>query len=114
MRSLTEYRALLERLRGGTVPVDTALDIIEAAEREIQLAGGEVTLRQAMLRTGRSRSWFEARLPGWQEMGLARKPGRDWLIKEAALPERREAEAGPFDEALSPEELAERVLGNVA
>ncbi len=112
LKTLAEYRELLEEMRGGTVAVDYVLDeIIAAAEREIARSGVELTLSQAMSLSGRSRSYFEARLAKWQEQGLARKPGRDWLISRVVVPVRRQPGGeGLLDPDMSPEEIADILL----
>lgn len=104
MRSLDDYRAMLERIDGGTIPAALGLEIIHTAEAELQEARGEFTVAQAMEKSGRSRSYFERRLSKWAQDGLARKPGRDWLLKAAAIPGRDTH--GGFDESLSPSEVA--------
>ena len=111
MGLLDEYR---DRLAGvETVRTDLVMEIIDAAEAEIAEAHGEYTIAQAMERSGRSRSWFERRLEKWARNGLARKPGRDWLIKAAAVPGRpRAASAEPaegFDPAASDDEILRRL-----
>ncbi len=105
MRSLSEYRDMLESIDGGTVPVAFAAEILDAAESEIHSAHGEYTLLQAMERSGRSRSYFERRIASLAARGLARKPGREWLLRAAAIPS-REVHGG-FDPSLSPNELAD-------
>lgn len=86
MRSLTEYRALLEPMKGGTVPAEFALEIIHTAEAEIEVARGELSIAQAMERSGRSRSYFDRRVPEWARTGDARQVGRVWLIRAAVVP----------------------------
>lgn len=114
MSTLAEYRETLQRIGAGTVSVDFALSVIQAAEREIATAAAEYTLTQAVARSGRSRGYFEARLARLVELGLARKPGRDWLLKAAAIPSRESAVRGPVDEGLGADEIADLVLGRVA
>lgn len=104
-RSLPEYRAMLETMKGGTVPAELALEIVQAAEDEVRLAHGELTIAQAMERSGKSRSYFERRVQRWAESGMARKPGREWLIRVAVIPS-REVQGG-FDPSLSANELAD-------
>lgn len=99
MRSLTEYKAMLESLKGGTVPAELALEMLAVAEEEIEQALGEYTLTQAMEKSGKSRGYFERRLEKWAAQGLARKPGREWLLKAAVVPSR--VVHGGFDPALS-------------
>jgi hypothetical protein len=95
--SLQQYR---EKLKGvETIRAELALEIIDAAEAEIEQAHGEYSLAQAVGLSGRSRSWFERRLPQWNKQGLARKVGRVWLIKRAAIPARKRARKG-FDPKL--------------
>lgn len=100
VRSLPEYRKLLEDVREGTIPAYLALEILAAAEAEIERAQGEFTIAQAVERSGRSRSWFERRLARWAEQGLARKPGVEWLVKAAAIPPRSVVHPHGFDPAL--------------
>src|SRR5690606_23474767 len=102
MRSLTEYRAQLEPMEGGTVPVALALEIIHAAEAELEEARGELSIAQAMERSGRSRSYFERRLEGWAKTGDARRVGRVWLMRAAVVPGRDTADA---DMDASPEDI---------
>lgn len=100
VRSLPEYRSMLEPLGQGTVPAALALEIIAAAEAEIEQAQGEFTIAQAVERSGRSRSWFERRLARWAAIGLARKPGVEWLVKAAAIPARTAQNPHGFDPSL--------------
>ena len=111
--SISEYRTLLERVDGGTVPARLALEIVDAAEKELDAAHGEYTVSQAMHMSGRSRSWFERRLPEWRKQKLARRVGRVWLLKRGAIPIKRAGDEG-FDVSLSPEEVARRLLAEVA
>lgn len=106
---LSRYRETLERIRGGTVPAELALEILDAAEAELAHAHGEYTLTQAMAMSGRSRSWFERRLPDLEAQGLARRAGRIWLLKRAAIPERETFARGGFDPAASDEEILRRL-----
>ena len=105
MRSLQEYRDTLDKIGAGTVSADFAREILDAAEAELEEARGEFTLAQAMEKSGRSRSYFERRMPDLAARGLARKPGREWLLKAAAIPA-REVHGG-FDPALSVNELVD-------
>lgn len=102
---LTRYRETLEQVRGGTVPAELALEILDAAEQEIAHAHGEYTLSQAMAMSGRSRSWFERRLPDLEARGLARRVGRFWLLKRAAIPERATYSRDGFDPGVSDEDI---------
>lgn len=107
MRSLTEYRAMYEDMAGCTVPVERILEVIAAAEAEVEDARGEFTLAQAMEKSGRSRSYFERRVRQWAAEGLARKPGREWLLKGSVIPPR--IVHGGFDPSLSAEELVDEL-----
>lgn len=109
MTSLTEYRQTLERIRAGTVSIEFAREILDAAEAEIQERSGEFTITQGVELSGRSRSWFERRLPLLVQQGLARKVGTAWLLKGAAIPARR-AEGDEFDPMLDADEIARRLL----
>ncbi|HET7321677.1 MAG TPA: hypothetical protein VFI96_04210 [Longimicrobiaceae bacterium] len=111
MRSLPEFRQMLERLKGGTIPAELGLEIIAAAEEEIEQAVGEFTLAQAMERSGKSRSYFQRRLSTWAAQGLARRPGREWLLKAAVIP-RREVHGG-FDPSLSADEVTDAIWSQV-
>lgn len=111
LRSLQEYREDLARIDGGTVPVAYAREILEAADAALREAEGEYTLAQAMERSGKSRSYFERRVRRWTAEGLARKPGREWLLKAAAIPPR--VVHGGFDPSLSADEVADAILGAV-
>lgn len=105
--SLEEYR---RRLAGvETVRRELVEEILDVAEAELDSAHGEFTISQAVAMSGRSRSWFERRLERWEERGLARKPGRDWLLKAAVIP-RRAGERG-FDPRLPADEIARRLVG---
>ena len=106
--NFADYRRRLEGV--ATVEVGLVREILDAAERELEQAHGEFTLAQAVYMSGRSRRWFERRLPALTEQGLARKPGRVWLLKRAAIPARQEA--GAFDETLSADEIADRLLAS--
>lgn len=103
--TLARYRETLEQVRGGTVPAELALEILDAAEQEIAHAHGEYTLAQAMAMSGRSRSWFERRLPDFEARGLARRAGRVWLLKRAAIPERATFDRDGFDPGVSDEDI---------
>jgi len=110
IENLSEARAIMERLEGGTVPVATVLEIIQLAEDELSQARGEFTLTQAMEMSGRSRAWFERRLPEWVQKGMARRPGRDWLIKGAVIPLRESTlPRHGFDPRLSDEQIMARL-----
>lgn len=109
-RSLAEYRKLLEEMEGGLVPARFALDIVLAAEAELQSGAGECTVRQAMRDSGRSRSWFERRLPAWAAQGLARKDGGIWLLKRAAVPDSRGARARAYSSDADAAEIASALL----
>lgn len=104
MRSLTEYRAMLEQLKGGTIPADLALEIVHAAEEAIEAARGELTLAQAMERSGKSRSYFERRVEDWSKQGMARKLGRTWLVRMAVVSSREQLQGG-FDPATPDDEI---------
>lgn len=105
--SLEEYR---ERLEGvETVRRELVEEILDVAEAEIEAAHGEFTISQAVAISGNSRSWFERRLDRWAEQGLARKPGRDWLLKAAVIP-RKPGKRG-FDPRLPADEIARRLVG---
>lgn len=107
--TLARYRETLEQVRGGTVPAELALEILDAAEQEIAHAHGEYTLAQAMAMSGRSRSWFERRLPDFEARGLARRAGRVWLLKRAAIPERATFDRDGFDPGVSDEDILRRL-----
>lgn len=110
MRSLTEYRDSLERIRGGTVPVDLALEIIDAWEEDAAKAGGEYTITRAVELSGKSRGWFRRRVEEWAEVGLSRQlPDGTWLVKDAVVPRRRELPSGGVDPSLSDAELFRRI-----
>lgn len=110
-RSLTKYRESLEAIRGGTIPVDFALEIIEAWEADVQLAAGEYTITRAMEISGKSRGWFARRLEDWAKRGLARRlDNGTWLVSEAAVPRRRTLPSGGFDPSLGASEIARRIL----
>jgi hypothetical protein len=108
VRSMDEYRQTLDRIGAGTVSAEFAREILEAAEREIEARSGEFTVTQAVELSGRSRSWYERRLPDLEESGLARKVGAVWLLKAAAIPTRRADDDG-FDPLMTPEEIANRM-----
>lgn len=111
MRSLTEYRAWLEEIDGGTVPVAKVLEIVATAEAEIAAARQEYTVSRAAEVSGKSRSWIVRRLKVWQATGLARQmDDGTWLVKDAALPARVKLARGGFDPALGPKEIARRLL----
>jgi len=107
MRSLDDYRAMLESMKGGTIPAELGLEIIAQARAEIEEAGGEFTLAQAIERSGRSRSYFERRARQWAAQGFARKPGREWLIKGVVIPSR--VVHGGFDPSLSADEVVDAI-----
>lgn len=109
MTPLADYRETLERVRGGTVPATLALEILDVAEREIERVHGEHTLTDAMAMSGRSRSWFERRLPEWERQGLARRAGRIWLVKHGVIPHRELEVAAGFDPATSDDEILRRL-----
>jgi integrase len=110
MGFLDEYR---ERLEGvETVRAELVIEILDVAEAELKEAHGEYTIAQAVERTGKSRSWFERRLETWAANGLARKPGRDWLIKAAALPNRRRPPWEGFDPAQSDDEILRQLAAD--
>jgi hypothetical protein len=112
MRSLTEYRRLLEQIGDGTVSTAFAREILDVAEAKIQQAIGEYTLARAMEVSGKSRGWFRRRLPAWEQQGLARQmDGGTWLIKDAAVPRRKELPSGGVDPSLSDEEIFQRMVG---
>lgn len=112
MSRLDEYRDTLERVRGGTVPTGLALEILDVAEAELEHAHGEYTLAQAMEMSGRSRSYFERRLPRLAREGLARKPGREWLIRRAAIPGKPEASDEGFDPDMPVEDIVSGLLAD--
>lgn len=106
MRSLTEYRESLERIKGGTIPVDLALEIVDAWEQMEGAKGGEYTVSRAVELSGKSRGWFRRRLDGWQQKGLARQLNDGtWLVKDAAIPRRASLPSGGVDPSLSDEEF---------
>lgn len=114
MKTLTEYEQTLEKIGSGAVSIEFAREILEAAKAELAEAGGEFTITQAVELSGRSRSWFERRLPELAAAGTARQlPGGLWLLKRAAIPSRWK-EGDGLDPALDTETLAERVLEDVA
>lgn len=102
MRSLTDYRRMLEEIRGGTIPADLGLEIIATAEAAIESAQGELTIAQAMERSGRSRSYFERRVQHWAAQGRARRLGRVWLVSATVVPGR---EFDGSDPSASPEDI---------
>lgn len=109
-RSLQEYR---DRLNGvATVSVELVREIIDVAEAEIETAHGEFSLSQAVGISGRSRSWFERRLPTWQIQGLARKVGRVWLLKRAIIPSRRQTARGAFDPSTPNDSIIDSLLAS--
>jgi len=110
MTRLDEYREKVEAIAPGTVSTDFALEILDAAVEEVEAAESEVTLPLAMERSGRSRSYFERRLPRWAAEGLAVKRGRDWFIKVSAVPPRRADHREGYDPALPPEEIAHQLV----
>lgn len=106
MRSLTEYRETLERVRGGTVPVDLALEIVDAWERDAERSAGEYTITRAVELSGKSRGWFRRRIDDWARQGLARQlSDGTWLVKDAAVPIRRRLPSGGVDPSLSDEDI---------
>lgn len=106
MLSLDDYKRRLQGIEGGTIPVSLALEIVAAAEREVETRAGELTISQAVERSGRSRSWFERRLEGWKVTGLARQMESGvWLLKAAALPDRPHSHPDGYDTALSDEDI---------
>lgn len=109
VKFVEQYR---ERLEGvETVRVDLVHEILDVMEAELEEAHGEYTIDQAVEMSGRSRSFFERRLDDLEERGLARKPGRDWLIKAAAIPdrERKSLPGDGFDEDASDDEILRRL-----
>lgn len=111
MRSLTEYREMLDRIKGGTIPATLALEIVEAWEQDVEQAQGEYTITQAMEVSGRSRGWFHRRVESWAQQRLARKlPSGQWLVRTAAVPRRRVLPRGGIDPSLSPRDAARRLL----
>lgn len=113
MRSLTEYREMLERLEGGTVPVAFAQEILQAAEDQLQQAQGEHTITRAMELSGKSRGWFMRRLDAWAAQGLARRvEGGPWLVKDAVVPRRRPLASGGVDPSLSDEEIYRQLMAS--
>lgn len=112
MRSLTEYRETLERIGDGTVSVEFARGILDAAERELVQTGGELTITQAVEMSGRSRSWFERHANQLAAEGLARKLSNGmWLVKVAAA--RRASDPGAFDPGLDADSIAERLVSGL-
>lgn len=109
MTTLERYEATLTQVgEQGTVSVAFAREILAAAREEIEQRAGEFSVTQAVEISGRSRSWFERRLPEWQETGLARKVGALWLLKAAAIPARTEGVHG-FDPRLGAEAIGRRL-----
>lgn len=102
MTTLTQYRKKLEDMDGGTVPVSLVREIIDVAEEEIEARQHALTLPEAMLRSGRSRAFFERRLKDWQDKGLAQKRGRQWFIAAEVVPVRRGQ--GSQDEGFDPDD----------
>lgn len=111
MRSLTEYRETLERIGSGTVSVEFAREMLDAAEREVAKTVGEYTITQAVEMSGRSRSWFERHVERFAAEGLARKLGNVWLVKGAAIPRRGETDA--FDPAMDVDSIADRLVAGL-
>ncbi len=111
MRSLGEYRETLEKIgHQGAVSVAYALEIVRAAEAALEGQSLEHTLARAIALSGRSRSWWESRLPHLKAKKLARKEGAIWLIRDAAIPRRKPLPRGGFRETDSADEIAERLL----
>ena len=113
METLDEYRETLERIGPqGTVSAAFAREIVDVAEAELEEAHGEYTIAQAMEMSGRSRAYFTRRLDRLEREGLARKPGREWLIRRAAIPERlaNEDDGDGFEPGTPASEIADRVL----
>lgn len=112
VRSLEHYRnqiAALAEAGAGSVSLGFAEELYQAAVAELEQAHGEFTIAQAVEKSGRSRSWFERRLAGWAEEGLARKPGTEWLLKAATIPPRLSADPHGFDPGLSDDAILARL-----
>lgn len=110
-RSLVEYRETLEKIgQQGAVSVTYALEMLEAAESALEQQSGEHTLSRAITMSGRSRSWWESRLPHLQATKLARKEGAIWLIKDAAIPRRKPLPRDGFSESDNAADIADRLL----
>lgn len=109
--SLVEYGEILDRVgENGSVSVQFAREILETAAQALQQQTGEHTLARAMEISGRSRSWWEVRLPHMQARRLARKEGGVWLIKDAAIPRRKPLPSGGFTEADDVDAIADTLL----
>ena len=100
-KSLAQYKAQLEGMDGGTVPVSMVREIIDVAEEEIEARQHSLTISEAMLRSGRSRSFFEHRMKGWKADGHAQKRGTQWFIAAEVVPVRRLR--GARDEGFDPD-----------
>lgn len=110
MRSLTEYRESLERIKGGTIPVDLALEIVDAWEKAEEKTAGEYTVSRAVEISGKSRGWFRRRLEEFGAKGLARQlSDGTWLVKDAAIPRRRTLPTGGVDPSLSDDQMLARI-----
>lgn len=101
MLPLDEYKKRLQAIEGGTIPVSLALEIVAAAEHEVETRAGEFTISQAVERSGKSRSWFERRLEGWREEALARQVAGVWFLKAAVIPTRAHSDPDGYDPSLS-------------
>lgn len=108
-KTLEAYRDTLERIGTGTVSVDFAREILDVAESELEEAHGEYTLAQAIQMSGRSRSYFDRRLERWAADGLARKPGREWLIRRAVIPAPPAVTEEGFDPSTPEDEILRRL-----
>lgn len=102
LQQLSKLKEFLEFLGNSPIPADKVLAMLGPALRQIQtenkssLDGQRVSHARAKELTGRSDSWFRARmtflggksrLERWAETGLAHQEGRQWFISISVLQE---------------------------
>ena len=111
-KPLAQFKAQLQGLEGGTVPVSYVLEMLETAEHEIEARKYAVTIPEAILKSGRSRSYFERRLKAWVEEDRAQKRGRQWFLDAEVVPQRkrRGSQDEGFDPDADPAEAARLLL----
>lgn len=111
MRSLDEYRQTLEKIGEGTVSVAFAREILDVAEKQLEQAEAQHTIQRAMEISGKSRGWFNRRLPDWERQNLARRLGGGlWLVRDVVVPRRRPLPSGGMDPSLSDDEIIRRLV----
>ncbi len=80
--------------------------------------GPWMSLNEAMQRSGRSASYFRARLDSlggrcrledWEDKGLAKQAGRQWMISPSVLPERKRRVHSGSREEMTAEEILQQI-----